>query len=105
MVGRPDNLALEFRRELPRRVGASRSYSRRAFDHGDAINVSRLKAVSRWRMGVAYILQGDFDRGQQCCIEAIAIAPNPRDAAMARAAHGYAEIKRGRVEAGIAELK
>ena len=83
---------------------ASRRYSRRAFEHGDAINDSRLKAVSRWRMGVAYILQGDFDRGQQCCIEAIAIAPNPRDAAMARAAHGYAEIKRGRVDAGIAEL-
>jgi class 3 adenylate cyclase/tetratricopeptide (TPR) repeat protein len=83
---------------------ASRTYSQRALDHGTALNDLRLKAVSWWRIGIAHIQQGDFERGQQCCSEALALAPSPRDAAMARAARGYAEIKGGNVDAGIAEL-
>jgi class 3 adenylate cyclase/tetratricopeptide (TPR) repeat protein len=83
---------------------ASRAHSARALEHGVALSDARLKAVSLWRAGIAHIQQGDLERGQKYCIEAIDLAPNPRDAAMARAAHGYAEIKAGRVDAGIAEL-
>lgn len=84
---------------------ASRSYSRRALEHGNTLDDLRLKTVSWWRIGVAHILQGDLEMGQKCCNEALALAPNTRDAAMARAARGYAEIKAGRTETGIAELE
>jgi tetratricopeptide (TPR) repeat protein len=83
---------------------ASRKYSRRALEHGTALNDLRLKTVSWWRIGVAHILQGDLELGRRCCDEALALAPNMRDAAMARAARGYGEIKAGRIEAGISEL-
>jgi tetratricopeptide (TPR) repeat protein len=55
-------------------------------------------------MGSTYIQQGNLERGLQCCDEAFALAPIPRDAMMAKAACGYAEIKAGRVDAGIAGL-
>ncbi len=84
---------------------ASRAYSRRALDYGRTLNDLRLRAVSWWRMGVTYILQGDPQRGQECCAEALALGPPQRDVAMAKAAHGYAEIKLGRIDAGITELE
>ena len=56
-------------------------------------------------MGSTYIQRGDLDRGLECCKEALALAPIlPCDAAMAKAACGYADIKAGRIDAGIAEL-
>jgi class 3 adenylate cyclase/tetratricopeptide (TPR) repeat protein/ribosomal protein L40E len=82
----------------------SREYSRSALEYGTVLNDLRLKTVSWWRMGVAHILQGNLDRGRECCDEALALAPTPRDAAMARAARGYAQIKAGRLNAGIREL-
>lgn len=83
---------------------ASLSYCRRALEYGTALRDVRLKAVSWWRMGVAYIQRGDLERGQRCCNELLLLSTIPRDAAMAKAARGYAEIKAGRIDVGIAEL-
>jgi tetratricopeptide (TPR) repeat protein len=83
------------------------SYCRRGLEHGIALNEGRFKsiqAVGWWRMGSAYIQQGDLERGVQCCKEALALSPIQRDAVMAKAACAYAEIKAGRVDAGIAGL-
>jgi class 3 adenylate cyclase/tetratricopeptide (TPR) repeat protein len=85
----------------------SLNYCRRALDYGTDIEDPRFKSVrvvGLWRMGSTYIQQGDLDRGLRCCNEALALAPLARDAAMARAACAYAEIKAGRVDAGITQL-
>jgi class 3 adenylate cyclase/tetratricopeptide (TPR) repeat protein len=87
--------------------GASLNYSRRALEHGIAVKDPRFKSVQAlglWRMGSTYIQQGDLERGLECCTEALALAPIPRDTMMAKAAIGYAEIKAGRVDSGIAQL-
>jgi class 3 adenylate cyclase/tetratricopeptide (TPR) repeat protein len=84
---------------------ASLDYCQRALDHGIALNDLRLKAVGWLRTGVAHILRGDFERGLECCNEARALALSPFDAAWARAVRGYAEIKAGRADAGIGELR
>jgi class 3 adenylate cyclase/tetratricopeptide (TPR) repeat protein len=87
---------------------ASLDYCRRGLEHGIALKELHSKSVqpvALWRMGSTYIQRGDLDRGLQCCKEALALAPIlPRDAAMAKAACGYADIKAGRIDAGIAEL-
>jgi class 3 adenylate cyclase/tetratricopeptide (TPR) repeat protein len=86
---------------------ASLIYSRRALEHGISVKDPRFKSVQAlglWRMGSTYIQQGDLERGLQCCNEALALAPIPRDAMMAKAAIGYADIKAGRVGAGVAQL-
>jgi tetratricopeptide (TPR) repeat protein len=85
----------------------SARYCRRGVDYGIALEELRFKsvqAVGWWRMGSAYIQQGDLERGLQCCREALALTPIPRDAVMAKAACAYAEIKAGRFDAGIAGL-
>jgi tetratricopeptide (TPR) repeat protein len=82
-------------------------YCRRGVDYGIALEELRFKsvqAVGRWRMGSAYIQQGDIELGLRCCREALALTPIPRDAVMAKAACAYAEIKAGRFDAGIAGL-
>jgi class 3 adenylate cyclase/tetratricopeptide (TPR) repeat protein len=86
---------------------ASLNYCRRGLEHGVVLSELRFKsvqAVGWWRMGSTYIQQGNLERGLQCCDEAFALTPIPRDAVMAKAACGYAEIKAGRVDAGIAGL-
>jgi len=83
---------------------ASVNYCSRGLEHGIALNDLRLKAVGWSRMGSAHIQRGDLDRGLQCCNEALALAPIPRDAALGKAVRGYEEIKAGRVDAGITEL-
>jgi hypothetical protein len=55
-------------------------------------------------MGVAHIVRGDHERGLQCCNEALALAPIPRDIAWANVVRGYGKIKAGHVNEGIAEL-
>jgi tetratricopeptide (TPR) repeat protein len=55
-------------------------------------------------MGSAYIQRGDVERGLQCCDEALALGPIPRDMALARAIRGYGAIRMGRVDTGISEL-
>ena len=56
-------------------------------------------------MASACVQQGDLERAFECCNEVLALAPIPYDIAMARAIRGYGEIKAGRVNAGMAELR
>jgi tetratricopeptide (TPR) repeat protein len=83
---------------------ASLDYCKRGLEHGIALNDVRLKAVSWTRMGVAHIVRGDIERGLQCCNEALALAPIPRDNAWASVVRGYGKIKAGHADEGIAEL-
>jgi class 3 adenylate cyclase/tetratricopeptide (TPR) repeat protein len=83
---------------------ASLDYCKRGLEHGIALNDVRLKAVSWTRMGVAHIVRGDHVRGLQCCNEALALAPIPRDIAWARVVRGYGKIKAGHANEGIAEV-
>jgi class 3 adenylate cyclase/tetratricopeptide (TPR) repeat protein len=83
----------------------SLNYCRRAIEHGTAFNDVRLKVIGLWRMGVTYIQQGDPERGVEYCNKALALGPMPYDAATAKGARGYGEIKAGRVDAGIADLR
>jgi tetratricopeptide (TPR) repeat protein len=83
------------------------AYCRRGLEYSIAIDEVRFKsvqAVAWWRMGSTYIQQGDLERGIDCCNKALALAPIQRDAVMAKAACAYADIKAGRVDAGIASL-
>ena len=85
----------------------SLEYCRRGFEHGIALKELRNKSVEAigwFRMGSAYIQQGDLERGLQCCNQALAVAAIPRDAAITKGIRGYGEIKAGRIELGIAEL-
>jgi class 3 adenylate cyclase/tetratricopeptide (TPR) repeat protein len=83
----------------------SLKYCRRAIEHGTTLNDVRQSVIGLWRMGLTYIHQGDPERGAQHCSEALALGPLPYDAATAKGAHGYAEIRAGRVDAGIDELR
>ncbi|MGB9646502.1 MAG: adenylate/guanylate cyclase domain-containing protein [Stellaceae bacterium] len=83
---------------------ASLDYCRRGLEHGVTLNDVRLTAVSWTRMGVAHIARGDLERGLQCCNEALALAPIPRDVAWASVVRGYGKIKAGHPNAGISEL-
>ena len=53
---------------------------------------------------MAYINQGDLERGLKCCDVALSLAPLPRDAAWAKVVHGYGKIKAGQLDDGISEL-
>ncbi len=81
----------------------SLNYCRRGLEHGIALEDLRLKAVAWTRLGLVHILRGDVERGLQCCNEALALAPIPRDAAWARVVRGYGRIKAGQFD-GVAEL-
>jgi class 3 adenylate cyclase/tetratricopeptide (TPR) repeat protein len=83
----------------------SLKYCRRAIEHGVTLNEVRLRVIGLWRMGVTYIQQGDPERGVQCCNEALDLKPLPYDAATAKGARGYGEIRAGRIDAGIADLR
>jgi len=83
---------------------ASLNYCRRGIEHGVALQDLRLKVVGWTRLGLAHIQQGDVERGLQCCNEALALAPLPRDTAWARVILGHGKIKAGRLDEGIAEL-
>jgi class 3 adenylate cyclase/tetratricopeptide (TPR) repeat protein len=79
-------------------------YCRRGLEHGIALQDLRFKVVGWSRMGLAYIQQGNVERGLECCDEALALGPIPRDAAWAGAIRGWGRIKSGQVGGGIAEL-
>jgi tetratricopeptide (TPR) repeat protein len=83
---------------------SSVNYCRRGLEHGIALNDLRLKAAGWTRMGSAYIQRGDFERGLQCCEQALALTPIPRDAAWARVVRGYGKIRAGRLDDGVEEL-
>jgi tetratricopeptide (TPR) repeat protein len=82
----------------------SLNYCRRILEHGATLNDARLRVIGLWRMGAAYIYQGNLERGLQCCNEALALDSLPFDAAMARGIRGYGKIKAGRLDAGIADI-
>ena len=83
---------------------ASLNYLRRGLEHGNAVRDLRLKTVGWLRMGLVHIARGDIEQGLQCCGEALALKPIPREAAWAKAGLGYGKIKAGLLDAGIAEL-
>jgi class 3 adenylate cyclase/tetratricopeptide (TPR) repeat protein len=83
---------------------ASLNYGRRGLEHGIALDDVRLKAVSLSRIGLTHIHRGEIERGLQCCDEALALVPIPRDAAWASVVHGYGNIKGGKLDVGIKEL-
>lgn len=83
----------------------SLNYCTRGLEHGVALKDLRLKAVAWTRLGLVHILRGDVERGLQCCDEALALAPIPRDAAWARVVRGYGKIKSGQLDDGVPELK
>jgi tetratricopeptide (TPR) repeat protein len=86
---------------------ASLNYCRRGRQQGVTLKELRFRSVQAvgWlRMGSAYIQQGDLERGLECCNEALALAPIPRDSMMAKGIHGYGKIKAGRIDEGIMEL-
>jgi class 3 adenylate cyclase/tetratricopeptide (TPR) repeat protein len=84
---------------------ASLNYCRRGLEHGIALEDLRLKVVGWTRLGLVHIQQGDIGRGLECCDKALALTPLPRDAAWARVVRGYGNIKAGRVDDGITELR
>lgn len=83
---------------------ASVRYCSRGLEHGIALNDLRLRAVGWSRTGLAHINKGDIERGLQCCNEALALSPIPRDTAWARVVRGYGKIKAGHIEDGVAEM-
>ena len=82
----------------------SLAYCRRALAHGAAVDDRRLQAIGLWRMGSVHVQRGDPRSGITCCDEALALAPSPYDAALAKAVRGYGQIKMGRLDAGVAEV-
>ena len=83
----------------------SLKYCRRAIEHGTTLNDARQSVIGLWRMGLTYSNQGDPERGAQYCSQALARGALPYDAATAKGARGYAQIRAGRVDAGIADLR
>src|SRR6266446_1102953 len=68
-------------------------------------NCWRFKVLGLYRTGSAHIQQGDIECGLLYCDEALALEPIPYDVAMAKVFRGYGQIKAGRLDAGIAELR
>ena len=83
----------------------SLEYCRKALEYGQATNDLRLKIVGWWRTGSAHIMRGAPDVGRRCCEQALALSPAPFDATMIHAMCGYASIKAGDHEAGVAEME
>jgi tetratricopeptide (TPR) repeat protein len=83
---------------------ASVAYCRRGLEHGVALQDLRLKTVGWTRLGLAMIQRGDAEEGIECCNEALALAPIPRDTAWARVVRGYGKIRAGEFDDGIAEM-
>jgi tetratricopeptide (TPR) repeat protein len=83
----------------------SLGYCGRALDHGRAVDDLRLKVVGWWRTGSTHIQQGVPEAGLRCLDEADALGPARFDAVMVRAMRGYALVKGGELEAGIAVLE
>ena len=83
---------------------ASKAYCRVSLAHASTLDDPRLKVVGLYRLGSAYICQGDIERGLLCCEEALSLNPLPFDIAMAKVFRGYGKIRAGRPDAGIADL-
>ena len=82
----------------------SLAYCRRVLAHAATLDDARLKVVGLYRLGSAYICQGEIERGLRCCEEALTLNPLPFDVAMAKVFRGYGEIRAGQLDASIADL-
>jgi class 3 adenylate cyclase/tetratricopeptide (TPR) repeat protein len=82
----------------------SLAYCRRALELGTLLGDLRLKVGALLRTGSTYVQLGDTDRGLRYCSDALAHTSIPFDTAAARTVRGYALVKAGQVDAGIAEL-
>jgi tetratricopeptide (TPR) repeat protein len=69
------------------------------------VNDLRLQVVGLYRTGSVHIQRGDIERGVRYCDEALALKPIPYDVAMAKVFRGYGQIKAGRLDEGIADLR
>jgi class 3 adenylate cyclase/tetratricopeptide (TPR) repeat protein len=83
----------------------SLDYCTKALEYGQATNDLRLKVVGWWRTGSAHIMRGEPETGRRCCEQALALSPAPFDATMVHAMCGFASIKTGDLEAGVAEME
>jgi class 3 adenylate cyclase/tetratricopeptide (TPR) repeat protein len=81
------------------------SYCKRALTHGATVNDLRLQVVGLYRTGSVHIQRGDIERGVRYCDEALVLKPIPYDVAMAKVFRGYGQIKAGRLDEGIADLR
>ena len=79
-------------------------YSRRALEHGRAVDDLRLKVVGWSRLGSTHVFRGDHLEGLRCLDEAQLLSPTEFDAAMIKVARGHALIKAANAPAAIAEL-
>jgi tetratricopeptide (TPR) repeat protein len=61
--------------------------------------------VGFWRTGWTHVQRGDTEAGLRYCEEALALSPSPFDAAMAKAAQGYGQVKAGELAVGTARLE
>jgi len=79
-------------------------YSRRALEHGQAVDDLRLKVVGWWRLGSTQVYRGDSAAAFSCFDEALALSPTKFDAANIKIARGHALIRTGDPAAAIAEM-
>jgi class 3 adenylate cyclase/tetratricopeptide (TPR) repeat protein len=82
----------------------SLAYCRRALEHGLAVDDLRLKVSALVRLGSTHIQRGDAETGLRYCEEGLALDPTPYDAAALKGIRGYALVKTGHLEGGIAAL-
>ena len=79
-------------------------YCRQALGHGQEVNDLRLKIVGWYRTGSTHTLRGDPEAAVPCFDEALKFSPIPFDAALTRAFKGFALVKAGATEEGLALL-
>jgi class 3 adenylate cyclase/tetratricopeptide (TPR) repeat protein len=80
------------------------AHSRRALEHGLAVNDARLKILALLRLGATQILMGDVGAGMAQCDTANALSPNAVDIGMLQAIQGQGLVKMGRARAGAVQL-
>jgi len=83
----------------------SLAYCRRALEYALEVNDLRLRVVGWYRLGSAHAYRGDHDEGLRCFEQALALSPNPFDAAMIKALRGRGLVMMGQIAAGVADLE
>jgi class 3 adenylate cyclase/tetratricopeptide (TPR) repeat protein len=79
---------------------------KRALEHGQAAEDSRLTVVGWMRTGSTLIFQGHPHEGIICCEKALSLNPSPYDARMIRSIRAYGRLRSGRgVELAVDELR
>ena len=83
----------------------SLAYCRRALEYALEVNDVRLRVVGWYRLGSAHALRGDPNEGLRCFEQALALSPNPFDAAMIKALRGRGLVIAGQIADGVAALE